>query len=658
MSKRPAVRATWLVVGIVLFGVARADDVRAATVGQWERHLVSLANSSYSGNPFELRVDATFTHGGSGTVIVLSGYYAGSDTWRIGFMPTEIGEWTWVTSSSDPDLDGQTGSVTCEASARRGLLAAASKKWRYSNGDHIVPIGVFTQLMHGAGTAAEVTGFASFLEAHNIHLVNFRLCEQEICFDDVASRTMNLALWDRLEERLEALAEHDIGVDVMLYTDDGGRPSFSGGSETEEFLVRYAVARLAGFPVVLFNSGIDIWEYRDSSWHDWYGNLVRSVDPYGHPVSSRGGTGSDTSFMSAGVRTYNSNGARNSTFDRMLSAFNAAAEPTANNDNFGEDRTGINGHTPGDIRRAAWKGLLAGGVGFHVRHNTTNDCANGIQSNCDNPFTLADIETQLDSEQWLKLVQEFTDQKLAGVFAALAPESSLVGNGYAVADPARTTIVYLYLGIDDSWDAGSSQPLEVKLTGEIGNYEATWFDPRTGVETAIGVLVGGTDYNLTPPSTDDWVLLLHDDQPALRKLRITPHANGTVTTEPPGIDCGSDCERDFQFATEVRLRATSDYGSRFDGWSGDTDCWDGHVVMLLDTTCSAEFGPCILPSIVDLSPQTASGTQTFEACNELRAGAGGFTVDGDITFAAGNLVALYNGFSIEAGAVFHVSIGE
>ncbi len=657
MVKHPAERARRLVAGALLLWLAQVEAVRADTVGRWERHLIALVNASHSGNPFELELEGTFTHAATGTTIVLPGYYAGSDTWKIGFMPTEIGEWTWTTSSADPDLDGQTGSVTCVASSRRGLLTGSGKKWFYSNGDYIVPIGVFTQLMHGAGSPTEVASFADFLQAHNLHLVNFRLCEADICFDDVGTHTMDLALWDRLEERLETLAERGIGVDVMLYTDDNGKPSFGGQSATEEFLVRYAVARLAGFPVVLFNSGIDIWEYRSSDWHDWYGNLVRSLDPYGHPVSSRGGTGSDTSFMSAGVRTYNSNGARNSTFDRMLGAFNAAAEPSANNDNFGEERTGINGHTPGDIRRTGWKGLLAGGVGFQVRHNTTNDCAAG-ESNCDNPFTVAGIESQLDSEQWLELVQQFTDDQLADVFASLLPESSVVGNGYAVADPARTTIVYLYMGVNDSWDSGSSQPLEVKLSGEIGNYDATWFDPRTGVETPIGVLSGGTDYDLTPPSDDDWVLLLRDEQLALRRLDVTPHADGTVTTEPPGITCGTDCDESYQYATEISLTASPNYGSEFDSWGGDTDCWDRHVVLIVDTTCAVQFAPCALPSIVELPPQVVPDTQAFEACNELRAGSGGFAVEGDVTFTAGNLIVLQDGFTIERNALFRTAVGD
>jgi hypothetical protein len=642
----------------LLLAIAGAPS-EAALVERWGRHVVSVANGSHSGNPFELEIEATFTHTLSGAELTLPGYYAGNDTWKIGFMPTEEGEWTWVTSSADGDLDGQTGSLTCVASTSRGPLAADGKKWRYADGGYVVPVGVFVQLMHGAGSTAEIEDFADFLQSNHIQLVNFRLCEQDICFDSVAARTMDLTLWDRLEERLGILAERGIGVDVMLYTDDGGKPSYGGESEEEAFLVRYAVARLAGFPVVNFNTGIDIWEYRGASWHDWYGNLVRSLDPYGHPVSSRAQAGDSTSFMSAGVRTYNSVGDRNSQFSRMLAAFTDAAEASMNNDNFGEDRDGINGHTPSDIRRTAWKGLLAGGVGFHVRDNINNDCANGQTANCDMPFTVADIETRLESEQWLKLLQQFTDQKLTGVFESLLPESSLVGNGWAIADPARTTIVYLFLGVDDTWDSGTTDPLEVKLSGVAGDYDATWFDPRSGAETSEGVLTGGSDYSLTPPTTEDWVLLLQDGDPSVRTLTVTPPIGGTVHSSPPGINCGTDCEEDYALSSDVELTPTPDFGLEFDGWAGDPECWDGEPRMLFDTTCTALFGPCTLDSIVDLPPQTVLDTQTFEACNELRAGSGGFIVGstGVVDLQAGNIVVIQNGFSVEPGGWLSVRGG-
>jgi hypothetical protein len=44
--------------------------------------------------------------------------------------------------------------------------------------------------------------------------------------------------------------------------------------------------------------------------------------------------------------------------------------------------------------------------------------------------------------------------------------------------------------------------------------------------------------------------------------------SGTVSSEPPGIDCGADCTEALFQATVITLTATADDGSIFDGWSG------------------------------------------------------------------------------------------
>jgi uncharacterized protein (DUF2141 family) len=45
--------------------------------------------------------------------------------------------------------------------------------------------------------------------------------------------------------------------------------------------------------------------------------------------------------------------------------------------------------------------------------------------------------------------------------------------------------------------------------------------------------------------------------------------SGTVTSSPAGIDCGSDCDENFDTGAEVTLTATAAIGSVFAGWSGD-----------------------------------------------------------------------------------------
>ena len=64
---------------------------------------------------------------------------------------------------------------------------------------------------------------------------------------------------------------------------------------------------------------------------------------------------------------------------------------------------------------------------------------------------------------------------------------------------------------------------------------------------------------------------------------------GTVTSTPAGIDCGSTCSAPFDENTAVTLTATPTTGSIFTGWSGDADCSDGTVTMAGARSCTATF---------------------------------------------------------------------
>ncbi len=79
--------------------------------------------------------------------------------------------------------------------------------------------------------------------------------------------------------------------------------------------------------------------------------------------------------------------------------------------------------------------------------------------------------------------------------------------------------------------------------------------------------------------------------PIYHTLTVSKGGNGSglVTSDPGGIDCGSDCTEDYVHGTAVSLTAAADTGSTFDGWSGDPDCADGSVTMDADRSCTATF---------------------------------------------------------------------
>jgi hypothetical protein len=128
--------------------------------------------------------------------------------------------------------------------------------------------------------------------------------------------------------------------------------------------------------------------------------------------------------------------------------------------------------------------------------------------------------------------------------------------------------------------------------------------------------------------------------------------DGTVTSSPPGIDCGTDCFESYEDATSVNLDASPASGSFFTGWSGDADCSDGSVLMTQDRSCTAQFEDQPSACTVEqqdlvLTNQTVNNTVTEVACNSITAGPS-YTVGapGDVTFHAPTIV-LRNGFSVE-----------
>ena len=94
-------------------------------------------------------------------------------------------------------------------------------------------------------------------------------------------------------------------------------------------------------------------------------------------------------------------------------------------------------------------------------------------------------------------------------------------------------------------------------------------------------------------------------------ITLAGTGGGTVTSSPPGIDCGADCDELYDEGTVVNLVATPDVGASFVGWSGDADCSDGSVVMTTDLTCTATFD--LLQFSLGVSKDgTGSGTVTSD----------------------------------------------
>ncbi|MFZ5797288.1 MAG: beta strand repeat-containing protein [Thermodesulfobacteriota bacterium] len=73
------------------------------------------------------------------------------------------------------------------------------------------------------------------------------------------------------------------------------------------------------------------------------------------------------------------------------------------------------------------------------------------------------------------------------------------------------------------------------------------------------------------------------------QLSVIVQGRGSVTADSGGIDCPGTCAGTYDHNSVVTLTPTPEKGGKFIGWSGETDCEDGVVIMTGDLACTAEF---------------------------------------------------------------------
>jgi hypothetical protein len=81
--------------------------------------------------------------------------------------------------------------------------------------------------------------------------------------------------------------------------------------------------------------------------------------------------------------------------------------------------------------------------------------------------------------------------------------------------------------------------------------------------------------------------------PAKVSVSSTGLGKGRIASNPPGIDCATTCAALFDVDSSVTLIATPDTGSRFSGWTGDTDCAGATCSLAIDgpKTVHPKFDP-------------------------------------------------------------------
>jgi len=104
-----------LPIVVLLLASLPTPQVQAAesvAIPRWQPHDFSFTTTAKPENPFAADLSATVT-GPDGRTFTLPGFFDGDGMWKIRVAPTIEGQWSLVTKSGLPDLDGKRAAFTC-----------------------------------------------------------------------------------------------------------------------------------------------------------------------------------------------------------------------------------------------------------------------------------------------------------------------------------------------------------------------------------------------------------------------------------------------------------------------------------------------------------------------------------------------------------------
>jgi hypothetical protein len=522
----PASTARYALAGLAALLVWSTSP--AVEVEKWKQFRVSYQNSSWSGNPYDLDFTAEFTHGPSGRTLRQFGFYSGNDTWKIYFMPDDTGQWTYVTTSPDSDLDGLTGSFDAVSSSLPGKLTPTGVRWKESDGHFVAPMLLSGGPYIRSEPISETQGYIDWArdvagaEMIGTTLLNFEgdsrftfSQEDRMYRDDAEGENFYLPTWDRCNDFYDAVRDKGMGHYILIYSDDGSDPSDhgirAGPSGTigpaELRLFKYLVARLAPYPKVMWDTGIDIGETRGNQWIENFAIWFRDNDPWGHPVGSRTGSGSGGTHPE--FATYYSDGEREIiSRSELVSLVEGRDKPTAMTDRFREDYSSPCNCDRDDVRRAAWQWALTYGTAIYFGGNEAGGYL--IETYA------TDLQAAPDLGQVTKFVKTYVNS-----FGTLTPNDSLKtsGSGFVSATPGSEYVAFLTSGSSITLDLGAA----------TGPLLAQWYDPMDGSVSPLPDVPGAGEHRFDTPGTNsggknEWVLHVVSRRAAPSAPRAVPSA--------------------------------------------------------------------------------------------------------------------------------------
>ena len=276
----------------------------------------TLNNSSFSGNPFDVIATATFSHSGSSKTHRTEMFYAGNNTWKFRFTGTRTGNWNFVTNSSDPELNGHTGTVSVSSNPNAtGFLTKSGNKFAIQTGNDAAlkpfRLNIYMTDYDGDGnlndtsinafrnnTASMTRTYARAAKNNGMSAIYISLLHNVFelgvdRYDRHSSVDPDLDTFEIIDEFITTAHSEGVHVYFWAWGDDTrrwtptGLPGGSNGS-TDIRLQRYIAARLGPLPGWSMGYGFDLHEWTTAPQRNAWANNLHSRMGWDHLLSARG----------------------------------------------------------------------------------------------------------------------------------------------------------------------------------------------------------------------------------------------------------------------------------------------------------------------------------------------------------------------------------
>ena len=610
--------------------VANPDN--APKVERWDTHEIELTAAGSYANPFkDVSVTATFTHTSSGKTITIDGFHDGGSTWRLRFMPTELGDWTYTTSSADSGLNGKTGTIDCIAPAKaylRGPLAVQGHHFVHADGT--AKFLMSTRLTCQFADPALWPPLIQFLKSKRINRVFFTMPGNH--FSGSAYKTpylfgpgtdfdrYNLTAFQSIDAFIDALRKADIiASPYFYYFNDKVQRNMT--SAQDQAYIRYGMARFGAYANVMpvlsneveqkYTNRGQQYDLNSHTWANNTGSYLKSRAVFGQPVTvhnpmeSQGAANpsfyqllrewpfdawTDLILKQAQVGSlgsaptidpdepYNSyspewNERGYARQNEILIGLRSFGKPIINEEP-GYEMGGNyswNGQTSETLRRTFWTATTAGAYTMW-----------GSAGTYDTGDPLPEMQGSVTPD-YMKVLH---DAIVTLPYPDMAPDNGVVSPAFVDIDGAEYRTNFALVKSQEAY-------LVYSLSGGSGSvslasgrsYEASRIDPRSGAKTDLGYLSGGSIGFSLP--ANDWVLVYRHD-PGAPVVSIASPASGSSFTSTDTVDIvASAADSDgavakVEFYTGATLIGTDNNGG--DGWS---HAWSNPPVGDHDLTARA-----------------------------------------------------------------------